>query len=237
MTKIQKKKGKGKKRKNKKGKKGKKGRKSRRPKDSTAYNTTTPATAQRAKRDISDRVESIVPYFKWVRAKKTFIPEGWLNSVQGEKDGTPGVEYTLEFDYAVIELKRSLGNDFMNVGVSPDKTALPRGYRIHFTGFDSDRNNQILYRFCAIEEESTDLMYHFCDAHEGSSGSGIYIRLYDRKTDSWTRKVIGVFSGHQWVRFNNGTSKEYNTGVRITPLKYAQICYWITKDYNQCRDG
>jgi hypothetical protein len=29
--------------------------------------------------------------------------------------------------------------------------------------------------------------------------------------------------------------KEYNTAVRITPLKYAQICFWTHGDYSKCK--
>lgn len=187
----------------------------------------------RTKRDLTMIPESIAPYFKWVRAKKVHLPQGWLRGADSRRRG----ELPIEYDYAVIELRRALGNESMNVGICPSYRDIPSGHRIHFTGFDSDRDNEMLYRFCPIEDESADLMYHYCDAQEGTSGSGIYVRLFDRETGQWTRRVIGVFSGHQRVNFPNGSQKEFNTGVRITPLKYAQICYWTKGNYEECRGG
>ena len=143
----------------------------------------------------------------------------------------------VEYDYAVIELKKPIGKHFMKLGISPVKDRLPRNQRVHFTAFDQTKPVKLLYRNCPVEEQSTEMMYNYCDAEKGTSGAGIYIRLYDRDTRRWDRRVIGVFSGHQWVDMGDKEPpKEYNTGVRITPLKYAQICYWTTGDYSLCRD-
>lgn len=235
MTKVQKK-GKGKKRnrKRKVSKKGKRKNKLSKKKPQQQLQQQEPNQA-RSRRDLSSYNTSVPMYFKWVRAKKTHLPQGWLDAA--EKNGKKSFELPLEFDYAVIELKKALGDKYMDIGISPDYEMIPGSHRIHFTGFDSDRTSQMLYRFCAVEDESPDLIYHFCDAQEGTSGSGIYIHLYDEKQGHLSRKVIGVFSGHQWVRFPDGKTKEYNTGVRITPLKYAHICFWIKGDYSECRGG
>ncbi|XP_039274569.2 inactive serine protease 35-like [Styela clava] len=231
MKTMQKQRGKGKRRKAGRGKKQRKSKNKKPKKGST--NDVQGDFNQRSKRDVSFMREPIAPYFKWVRSKRIHIPQGWLDAAKNSKTS----EYPIEYDYAVIELKRALGTEYMDIGICPEKEAIPSGHRIHFTGFDTDRSNQMLYRFCPIEDESPDLMYHYCDAQEGTSGSGIYIRLYDKQTERWSRKVIGVFSGHQRVQFPDGSHKEFNTGVRITPLKYAQICYWTKGDYSQCRGG
>lgn len=163
------------------------------------------------------------PTFRWTRVKKTYIPQGWMSNV--------GNEVTLHYDYALLELKRSLQMKHMDLGVVPHVT------RIHFSGFDDDHAGKVVYRFCSVMQESSDLMYQHCDAQRGSSGAGVYVRL--RKTPSkamgmWRRKVIGVFSGHRSVKEGNGTHGHYNVAVRITPPKLAQICLWIHGDTAQC---
>ncbi|XP_002131317.2 inactive serine protease 35 [Ciona intestinalis] len=169
--------------------------------------------------------------FKWTRAKRTHLPEGWIR-----RPGQPNSGLSVEYDYAVVELKKPLGNASMKMGISPAREHLPGSHRIHFTAFGQNRDNDLLYRYCAVDEQSNDIMYHRCDAQRGTSGAGVYVRLYDRDTRSWDRRVIGIFSGHQWVNMGEGQPrKEYNTAVRITPRKFAQICFWTTDDDSECR--
>ncbi|KAK5935501.1 hypothetical protein CgunFtcFv8_020859 [Champsocephalus gunnari] len=118
---------------------------------------------------------------------------------------------------------------------APPALRLP-GRRVHFSGFDNDRSGKLVYRFCRAGEETSDLLYQHCDAQPGASGSGVYARMWDGRRRRWERKVIGVFSGHQWVE-RQGASQEFNVAVRITPLKYAQICYWIKGNFVDCREG
>lgn len=167
------------------------------------------------------------PSFRWTRVKKTQVPKGWF---KGVSDGLAA-----DYDYAVLELKKAPKVKHMDLGVIPSVKKLPAG-RIHFSGFDDDRPGNLVYRFCGVSEESNDLLYQYCDAKPGSSGSGVYIRLKEPGKKKWTRKIIGVFSGHQWVDVNgNGMQQDYNVAVRITPLKYAQICYWVHGDSSECR--
>nr|XP_061805494.1 inactive serine protease 35-like [Nerophis lumbriciformis] len=172
-------------------------------------------------------VEMEKPSFRWTRVKKTQVPKGWF------KDVSDGL--TADYDYAVLELKRPPKVKHMDLGVIPSIKKLPAG-RIHFSGFDDDRPGNLVYRFCSVTEESNDLLYQHCDAKPGSSGSGVYIRLKEPGKKKWKRKIIGVFSGHQWVDVNgNGLQQDYNVAVRITPLKYAQICYWVHGDSSECQ--
>nr|XP_057908971.1 inactive serine protease 35 [Doryrhamphus excisus] len=172
-------------------------------------------------------VEVEKPSFRWTRVKKTQVPKGWF---KGVSDGL-----TADYDYAVLELKRAPKVKHMDLGVIPSVKKLPAG-RIHFSGFDDDRPGNLVYRFCSVSEESNDLLYQYCDAKPGSSGSGVYIRLKEPGKKRWKRKIIGVFSGHQWVDVNgNGLQQDYNVAVRITPLKYAQICYWVHGDSSACQ--
>ncbi|GLD48740.1 inactive serine protease 35 [Lates japonicus] len=172
-------------------------------------------------------VESEKPSFRWTRVKQTQIPKGWF---KGVSDGLAA-----DYDYAVLELKKAPKVKHMDLGVIPSVKKLPAG-RIHFSGFDDDRPGNLVYRFCSVSEESSDLLYQYCDAKPGSSGSGVYIRLKEPGKKKWRRKIIGVFSGHQWVDVNgDGMQQDYNVAVRITPLKYDQICYWVHGDSSECQ--
>ncbi|XP_034050370.1 serine protease 23-like [Thalassophryne amazonica] len=165
--------------------------------------------------------------FQWIRAKRTYVPKGWIKGNAND--------IGMDYDYALLELKKPHKRRHMKLGVSPPGRRLP-GQRVHFSGFDNDRPSQLVYRFCRAGEETSDLLYQHCDAQPGASGSGVYARMWDGRRRQWQRKIIGVFSGHQWLE-RQGASQEFNVAVRITPLKYAQICYWITGNYVDCREG
>ncbi|XP_062406787.1 inactive serine protease 35 [Sardina pilchardus] len=179
--------------------------------------------------------------FRWTRVKQVHTPRGWMTDVARE--------LAADYDYALLELWRPLGATPMALGfVSDVKETVPAS-RVHFTGFDNDQPGKAVYRFCSVVQESSDLLYQYCDARAGSSGAGVYVRLRDPsqrgpnagkeegkagREGKWTRKVIAVFSGHQWVD-DDGRQKDYNVAVRITPPKFAQICHWIHGDPKRCQ--
>ncbi|XP_016062769.1 PREDICTED: inactive serine protease 35 [Miniopterus natalensis] len=167
------------------------------------------------------------PSFQWTRVRNTHVPRGWAAG--------PGGDAALDYDYALLELKRAHKKRYMELGVSPALGKLPGGM-IHFSGFDHDRADQLVYRFCSVSDESSDLLYQYCDAESGSTGSGVYLRLREPEKKNWKRKIIAVYSGHQWVDVA-GAQKDYNVAVRITPLKYAQLCRWIRGDRADCAYG
>nr|XP_033805768.1 serine protease 23 [Geotrypetes seraphini] len=165
--------------------------------------------------------------FQWIRVKRTHVPKGWIKGNANE--------IGMDYDYALLELKKPHKRKYMKIGVSPSGKQLPGG-RIHFSGYDNDRPGNLVYRFCDVRDETYDLLYQQCDAQPGASGSGVYVRMWKRQNQKWERKIIGIFSGHQWVD-QNDAPQDFNVAVRITPLKYAQICFWIKGDYADCRDG
>lgn len=167
------------------------------------------------------------PSFQWTRVKAIQIPKGWFKEVSENM--------SLDYDYAVLELKRPQKKNYMELGISPEVNKMP-GSRVHFSGFDDDRPGQLVYRFCSVSEESNELFYQYCDADPGSSGSGIYIRLKEPNKKKWKRKIIAIYSGHQWVEVG-AEQQDYNVAVRITPLKYAQICLWIHGNNADCPQG
>lgn len=160
---------------------------------------------------------------RWVRVKRTRVPKGWIQGPQ---------EVSMDFDYALLELRWPHRRPFMRLSVAPSSEDLA-GKRIHFSGFDSDRPGELVYRFCPVEDESNDLIYQHCDARPGASGSGVYGRVWDNTLERWERKVIGIFSGHQWLEID-GENRDYNVAVRFTPLKFAQICYWVHGNQLDC---
>lgn len=164
------------------------------------------------------------PSFRWTRVKKTQIPKGWFKGVSDSAEA--------DYDYAVLELKKTQKVQHMELGIIPSVKKL-HASRIHFSGFDDDRPGNLVYRFCSVSDESNDLMYQQCDAKPGASGAGVYVRLKEAGKRKWKRKVIGVFTGHQWVQVN-GQQQDYNVAVRITPVKYAQICSWVHGDSSTC---
>lgn len=167
------------------------------------------------------------PSFQWTRVQNTHLPRGWAAAGRGAA--------ALDYDYALLELKRAHKKRHMDLGVSPAAIRKLPGGRIHFSGFDQDRADQLVYRFCSVSEESSDLLYQYCDAEPGSTGSGVYLRLKE-PDQSWKRKIVAVYSGHQWVDVQ-GVRKDYNVAVRITPLKFAQICLWIHGEDADCTYG
>lgn len=171
----------------------------------------------------ADFNSAIKPLVRWVRVRRTRVPKGWIQGPQ---------EVSMDFDYALLELRWPHRRPFMRLSVAPSLDDLA-GNRIHFSGFDSDRPGELVYRFCAVEEESSDLIYQHCDARPGASGSGVYGRVWDNSLERWERKVIGIFSGHQWLEID-GENRDYNVAVRITPLKFAQICYWLHGNRVDC---
>lgn len=163
------------------------------------------------------------PVVRWAKVKRTQVPKGWIQGTQ---------EVSMDFDYALLELLWPHRRPYMRLAVAPSSSNLA-GKRIHFSGFDSDRSSELVYRFCSVEEESSDLIYQHCDARPGASGSGVYGRVWDNSLERWERRVIGIFSGHQWLEID-GENRDYNVAVRITPLKFAQICYWVHGNRLDC---
>lgn len=178
------------------------------------------------------------PVFRWTQVKQTQIPQGWIQT----SSSTNSV--SLDFDYALLELKRPVKQKHMELGVAPTSPLA----RIHFSGYDIDKSlpdgqadQKVVYRFCSVLKESDDLMYQHCDAQLGATGAGVYVHQRQEAgpkggKGKWRRKVIGVFAGHQWVQVKGGEQKDFNVAVRITPSKYAQICHWIHGDPSFCKE-
>ncbi|KAG7220780.1 hypothetical protein INR49_032023, partial [Caranx melampygus] len=144
------------------------------------------------------------PVCRWTRVKQTQIPQGWIHSSNNSVSS--------DYDYALLELKRQIKQKYMKLGVAPSDAPLAR---IHFSGYDADKSlldgrgdEKVVYRFCSVAKESGDLLYQHCDAQSGATGAGVYIRLREGAEDregKWQRRVIGVFTGHQWIENSIGS--------------------------------
>merc|ERR1719466_435458 len=146
---------------------------------------------------------------KWTRIREIFIPNGWL--------------------------KKSIGGQPIKLGLSPELAEIPGNKRIHFTAYEDTKfMPRLYYRSCHVQNQTNHLIYHECDSVRSSAGAGIYVRKYNDVTKKLERRVIGVYSGEQWIELGGGQTKEYNTGVRLTKLKLAQICLWRTGSEKSC---
>ncbi|XP_020774499.1 inactive serine protease 35-like isoform X2 [Boleophthalmus pectinirostris] len=193
--------------------------------------------AKRIRRSLSV-ISKKRPVFRWTRVKETKLPQGWIYKASLNNS------LSSDYNYALLELKRPVKQKYMDLGVMPDDTSMGR---IHFSSFDADKSHldirgkeKVVYRFCSVAKESSDLIYQHCDAQTGATGAGVYVCLRREAgkkggKGKWQRRVIGVYLGHQWVRVGNGELREYNVAVRITPAKYAQICHWIYGDPKLCK--
>lgn len=175
--------------------------------------------------------------FQWVKADKLNIPSLWRKNSSDQTD-IPNVEH----DYAVINLEKKLSQHFMKVTVSPELDALKPNPRVHFSGFDLRKGDQLAYRFCMISGQSNSLIFNKCDALPGSSGAGMYVRYFvprlgeDVSTKGvWLRRIIGVFSGNNKDIKKTREDKNFNIGTRITPSKFLTICFWVHGDDEKCR--
>lgn len=170
--------------------------------------------------------------FQWVKADKINLPSLWKKN-SSDNSNVPNVEH----DYAVISLDKKLSTHFMKFTVSPELEALKPNPRVHFSGFDLRKGDQLAYRFCMISGQSRDLIYNKCDALPGSSGAGMYVRYFvpanEKHGGVWLRKIIGVYSGNNKDATN--TNMNFNIGTRITGQKYMTICFWIHGDDKKCR--
>lgn len=168
--------------------------------------------------------------FKWTRAKQIMIPNEWKRA---KNDTRPLDARNIEHDYAVIELAKDAGVDYMRFTISPDLTQF--NGRIHFSSFDLPQYDKMSYRFCPINKQNLDLIFQKCDAEHGSSGAGIYVRYYVPEMKQWQRKIIGIFSGNVKSDKYGSDNMDFNVGVRITPRKYNHICLWIHGDMELCQ--
>ncbi|XP_037837647.1 serine protease 23 isoform X2 [Kryptolebias marmoratus] len=96
------------------------------------------------------------PVFCWTQVKQTRIPQGWIHS-QSSTDSV-----SLDYDYALLELKQPVKQKHMELGVTPTSPLA----QIHFSGYDTDKSlsdgqadEKVIYRFCSVVKESDDLMY------------------------------------------------------------------------------
>ncbi|XP_063954840.1 serine protease 23-like [Lytechinus pictus] len=161
----------------------------------------------------------------WIRVAKAYLPYDWTRLKQTRN-------LPLDKDYAVLALKRSPDRPYLNVSVA-SSVNVPEDSQLHMNALDSPNDAALYYRFCDLQGETSEILYQQCDGDSDAVGAGIYVRRWDGLLTQWTRKVVGVYSGEQAYDLD-GEQVLNNVAIRITPLKFAQICYWLTGDYNDC---
>ncbi|XP_038079325.1 serine protease 23-like [Patiria miniata] len=165
--------------------------------------------------------------FIWIRADKVYLPYDWTNNKKNNL-------LPLDKDYAVIMLKRSPEREHLEVGMG-DTGNVPVGTMVHFSSFDIADQPKLFYRFCTVTDGTQELFYQQCDGEPPSIGAGVYVRQWDPEGGGWSRKVIGLFGGLTSFVNTLGLKEEQNFAMRITPLKFAQICFWVTGEYGDCK--
>lgn len=186
----------------------------------------------------------------WTTIAKINLPRMWTTRRGPSRPGFRGgrmIQTTPGQNFAVVTLKDKLGSHFMNLGISPIRTRSKQ--RIHFSAFTFDQDHRLpkkarqiktsdraklLYRWCEIEKQSTQFLYHNCDAGSSALGSGIYMSIYNTTISRRTRQIVGIFTGSRPVLMKPGESRMINQSVRLTPYKRAQICYWMSGNRDQC---
>uniref|UniRef100_A0A671R442 Serine protease 23 n=1 Tax=Sinocyclocheilus anshuiensis TaxID=1608454 RepID=A0A671R442_9TELE len=135
--------------------------------------------------------------FQWIRVKRKHVPKGWIKGTAND--------IGMDYDSALLELKKAHKWRHMKLGISPTAKQLP-GKRVQFSGFDNDQPGQLVYRFCEAGDESYDLLYQHCDAQPGASVSG-----------RWEQKVIGIkTSGWQVSRRREGRGQQSSLAFKAT---------------------
>ena len=164
--------------------------------------------------------------FVWFYARKILYPAEWTYSSNDAN--------WADYDYAVVQVPRKMGvtRGYIEPGLSVESLH-GLGDKIYFIGFPDDKPlNQTWGSTCTVLSSVPALLYFECDAIYGVSGSGIYTWEEDCKGKSdKSRRVIGVFSGNRLSKLEN---RRYNVGVRLSPLRYIQVCKWIGQE-NKCK--
>jgi len=163
--------------------------------------------------------------FVWFYARKILYPTSWTY----KKNDTNWADY----DYAVIKVPKQMGKKrgFIEPGLSVEDLN-GQGDTIFFIGFPDDKPlNETWGATCSVLSAIPSLLYFECDAIYGVSGSGIYTWEENCKTKELTRRVIGVLSGSRQSKLEK---RRYNVGVRLSPLRYIQVCKWI-RQQDKCK--
>ena len=179
---------------------------------------------------------------KWTRIKETFIPNPWMQQPPATSDedadgeGGAPTPSVVEYDFALLQLKKSIGGEPIQLAASPEYENIPSHKRVHYSAYEHVKKGggepRLYYRTCVVKSQSSQLMYHECDSVRSAAGAGIYVRMYNREAKKWDRRVVGIYTGSQWVEGGaeggSGAAQEFNTGVRLDANKLAQICLWKT---------
>ncbi len=158
--------------------------------------------------------------FKWMNVKRAFVAKAWVRNA--------GIR-RIAHDYAVLELSKPHGRPYMSFG----SHSTQQGRMINFAGFPADKPvNQMWFSYCSVQKQTKKILYNYCDAMPGMSGSGVYV--YDKSVYSSgskrksNRKVVAIFSSFVEWRYKGGKiRRSSNTATRLTPKKVERICRWI----------
>ncbi|KAJ8032125.1 Serine protease 23 [Holothuria leucospilota] len=183
--------------------------------------------------DDFDPLETDEPWSKavtWYKINKVFIPNGWRWKLDPAR-----------YNYAVLRVSEGHFNRCMAIEGNAN-VAMSKRNRIHFSSFERFHrkdNPILLYRYCYMEKNSMTYIYEQCDSTPEALGAGIYYRFWKGEDNIWERKIIAVKSDkRQNVKLNGDkNTKLVGKDLRITPLVFAQICFWVSNSTTSCGKG
>lgn len=154
--------------------------------------------------------------FKWIPAQSIRIAQQWKQNK------------SVLFDYAVVKLKKPHRRPHFTLGVIPSNKR--RHLKIHFASFPGDKKANTMWYTRCNARILAQVMISRCDAFTGSSGSGVYIRLRNRRSDD-LRVIVGVLSGSGKVRLPDGRLQPFNFATKLTTSQAEHICQMVDKDF------
>ena len=146
------------------------------------------------------------------RSRRFEVPEEWIDSRGKDPD----------FDYGVINLSKSLGEEigWFSVAVVNDENL--QGTRVNISGYPGDEAGGYgvhqLFHDDNIPDDgvSPRRFYYTIDTTGGQSGAPVWIEMGNDK-----RQVVGIHTyGFRGVRGRN-------SATRITPMIFNDIKEWI----------
>lgn len=87
-------------------------------------------------------------------------------------------------------LRKKHNRPFLLPAVVNNTASVEARSYVYFSAFDdADQANSLMYRVCQIKGTAYGVVYQECATENGASGAGVYMQVYDLKTNDWHRLV------------------------------------------------
>lgn len=158
--------------------------------------------------------------FRLRKVRKVHAPREW-HRLENSKE-------RMKHDYAVLELKRAQGRDFMTPFPHQNNGEI----KLQFNGFPSDKkSNTMWHTNCPIIQHWHGFLVNNCNLAGGMSGAGYYHKANSAK-GSKPYTVRGLVVAQVSLRKKNGKEYRFNIANPLTLDKTRKICRWIKAGKN-----